>query len=101
MIVSIEHSKTHSMYKYNNYIQQLYITVSNIYSRQINSINLHTSSFDNASHDDKPSRISHNSITLCHELQVMFNWHFSLTLPSRWLVSKYQSLFDNSYLQER
>ena len=27
MIVSIEHSKTHSMYKYNNYIQQLYITV--------------------------------------------------------------------------
>ena len=41
-----------------------------IYSRQINSINLHTSSFDNASHDDKASRISHNSITLCHELQV-------------------------------
>ena len=27
MIVSIEHSKTHSMYKYNNYIQQLYITI--------------------------------------------------------------------------
>ena len=23
MIVSIEHSKTHSMYKYNNYIQQI------------------------------------------------------------------------------
>ena len=27
MIISIEHSKTHSMYKYNKYIQQLYITV--------------------------------------------------------------------------
>ena len=27
MIVSIEHSKTHSMYKYNNYIQQIYITI--------------------------------------------------------------------------
>ena len=27
MIVSIEHSKTHSKYKYNNYIQQEYITV--------------------------------------------------------------------------
>ena len=27
MIVAIEHSKTHSMYKYNKYIQQLYITV--------------------------------------------------------------------------
>ena len=66
---------------------------NNIYSRQINSFNLHTctSSFDNASHDDKPSRISHDSRTLCHELQVMFNWHLSLTLPSRWLVSKYQS----------
>ena len=76
MIVSIEHSKTHSKHKYNKYIQQ---------------ITPQTSSFDNASHDDKPSRISHNSITLCHELQVMFNWHFSLTLPSRWLVSKYQS----------
>ena len=98
MIVSIEHSKTHSMYNtiiiYNNYTLQF----SNIYSRQINSINLHTSSFDNASHDDKPSRISHNSITLCHELQVMFNWHFRIC---GWLVSKYQSLFDNSYLQER
>ena len=68
MIVSIEHSKTHSKYKYNNTLQ-----FSNIYSRQINFINLHTSSFDNASHDGKLSRISHNSITLCHELQVMFN----------------------------
>ena len=82
MIVSIEHSKTHN----NNTLQ-----FSNIYSRQINFISLHTSSFDNASHDHKPSRISHNLITLCRELQVMFNWHFSLTLPSRLLVSKYQS----------
>ena len=78
---------TNTINIYNNSTLQF----SNIYSRQINSINLHTSSFDNASHDDKLSRISHNSITLCHELQVMFNWHFSLTLPSRWLVSKYQS----------
>ena len=61
MIVSIEHRKTHCKYKYNNTLQ-----FSNIYSRQINSINLHTSSFDNASHGDKPSRISHNLITLCH-----------------------------------
>ena len=32
---------------------------------------IHHASFDNASHNDKPLRISHNSITLCHELQVM------------------------------
>ena len=48
----------------------------------MNSMNLHTSSFDNASHGDKPSRISHNLIILCHELQVMFSWLFSSTLPS-------------------
>ena len=89
MIVSIEHSKTHRSTKTIN----IYNTIqfNNIYSRRINSINLHTSSFDNASRDDKPLRISHNSITLCYELQVMFYWLFSLTLPSRWLVSKYQS----------
>ena len=58
---------------------------------QINSINLHLPSFENDSHDDKPSQISHNSITLCHELHVMLSWLFSLTLPSRWLVPKYQS----------
>ena len=66
MIVLIKHNNTHRKYKHNKYIQQL----SNIYSNQINSINLHTLSFDNASHDDKLSRISHNSITLCHELLV-------------------------------
>ena len=78
---------TNTINIYNNSTLQF----SNIYSRQINSIMFHTSSFDNASHDDKLSRISHNSITLCHELQVMFNLRFSLTLASRWLVSKYQS----------
>ena len=110
MIVSIEHSKTHNKYKYTINVYNNALQCSNIYSNQINSINLHTSfflkedfitkstkhntknynylhnrftqSFDNASHDDKQSRISHNSITLCHELQVMFNWLFSLTLPS-------------------
>ena len=61
-------SFTNTINIYNNTLE-----FSNIYSRQINSINLHTSSFDNASHEDKPSRISHNLITLCHELQVMFN----------------------------
>ena len=71
MIISIEHSKTYSKYKCNVNIYNT-LQFSNIFSRQINSINLHTSSFDNASHDDKPSRISHNSITLCHELQVVF-----------------------------
>ena len=73
MIVSIEHSKTHNKYKYTINVYNNALQCSNIYSNQINSINLHTSSFDNASHDDKQSRISHNSITLCHELQVMFN----------------------------
>ena len=48
MIVSIEHSKLHSKYK----------KCANF--KLITSINLHTSSFDNASHDDKPSGISHN-----------------------------------------
>ena len=79
MIVSNEYS-TNTINIYNNILQ-----FSNIYSKHINSINLHTSSFDNASHDDKPSRISHNSITLCHEQQDRLIWLF------RGLISKYQS----------
>ena len=41
-----------------NYNNTIIIT----YSKQIISISLQTSSFDNVSHNAKPSRISHNSI---------------------------------------
>ena len=67
MIVSIEHTQHRITHIVSKNTINLYNTLqfSNIYTKQINSINLHTSSFDNASHDNKPSRISHNSITLC------------------------------------
>ena len=75
---------------YNN--NNNYNTVSKTYSKQIISISLQTSSFDNVSHNAKPSRISHNSIISWQDPI----WHdfclfFSRISPTRWLASKRQS----------
>ena len=67
-------------------------TTSNIYSIQMISIILQISSFDNVSHDDKPSRISHNSIISWLDLlYIDFCCFFSQPLIDRWFISKCQS----------
>ena len=91
-----EHSSTHSKYKYNKYTSNTILQFSNICCKQINSIHLHTCT---SSYDDKPSRISHNSIAHHHEAgmscRLCLVGFLVLTLPSRWLVS------NNSFLQEK
>ena len=53
-------------------------TISNICYKQIIPISLQTSSFENVTHNAKPSRISHNSIIswqdlLWHDFCLFFN----------------------------
>ena len=58
-------------------------TTSNIYSKQMISIILQISSFDNVSHDAKPFRILHNSMVFWQDLlRTDFCWFLiNQTLP--------------------
>ena len=72
MIVLIDLSNTHSKYKYNKYMPIYYsLAISTLNKLILLTYILHH--FDHASYDDKLSRISHNLITLCYRLQVMFS----------------------------
>ena len=72
-----------------------------IYSKQMESINLQIFESLIFSQDANPSLISHNSIIILEEQHFVSCWRFIWTLPSKWLVSMYQSLCDKSYLQDK